>query len=357
MDQAARIVDAVRAARQEDRRLAVCGHGSKRHWLPRPSGELLVMDEHSGVIAYDPAELVVTARAGTPIREVLAELASHGQTFAFDPPLYLGRGTIGGMVSTGLSGPARPWRGAVRDAVLGVEIVNGLGERLTFGGQVMKNVAGYDVSRLMTGAFGALGAVVQASIRVQPASEHDLTLMFELDADAANMKCRELSGRFLPLAGTWWHAGRLFVRLAGTEAGVGQAAAELGGERLLDGPMWVGVRDHTDEFFKPDGPHAAARDGQRLWRVIVPPAAVMPDVDRSQIAVEWAGGQRWWWHDDESAVQAYARRHGGWAWALGEQQTLPADQRKYMQAIKSAFDPDGIFVSGVDLGQAEAHAH
>lgn len=348
MDAVARIVEAVSEARENRRGLSIAGSGSKRNWLPEPAGDLLVMNEHAGIVAYDPAELVITARAGTPLREVVDELARHEQALAFEPPLYFGGGTVGGMVAAGLSGPARPWCGSVRDAVLGVEMINGLGERLTFGGQVMKNVAGYDVSRLMTGSYGALGPVLQASMRVQPVREYVATLGFGLDAAAANDKCRQLASLYLPVTGTWWTAGSLYVRLAGTEAGVLQAADSIGGERVSDGYLWEDVRHHAGAFFKPSRPQ---RDGSKLWRIVVPPAAPMPQAHAEDLAVEWAGGLRWWWHEDPAAVAAYASTCNGWAWCLGERQPLSASHSRYMAAIKAAFDPHGIFVSSLQLEQ------
>ena len=355
MDTAQRIVEAIKGARANGQRLVPRGQGSKRRWLAEASGEFLETLEHTGIVAYDPAELVVTARAGTPLRELTAELAHAGQALAFEPPQFFASGTVGGMVSAGLSGPSRPWCGSTRDAVLGVEIVNGLGEQLTFGGQVMKNVAGYDVSRLMTGACGALGVVLQASLRVQPVREHAVTLRFELDAQRANDKCRQLAGTYLPLTGTWWAEGCLYLRLAGTEAGVLSACRSLGGERMAPGRMWEDIRDHAAAFFKAESRQLDGATHQRLWRVIVPPAAPLSELPEADLAVEWGGGQRWLWHSDEDHVMSYARAHQGWAQALGEGCALDAAQHRYMSAIKRAFDPDAVFASPLALEVVDAH--
>ncbi len=355
MDSGQRIVEAVKSARASGQRLVTRGLGSKRRWLAEASGEFLETLEHTGIVAYDPAELVVTARAGTPLRELAAELAQADQALAFEPPQFFASGTVGGMVSAGLSGPSRPWCGSTRDAVLGVEIVNGLGEQLTFGGQVMKNVAGYDVSRLMAGACGALGVVLQVSLRVQPEREHVATLRFELDAQQANDKCRRLAGSYLPLTGTWWTDGCLYLRLAGTEAGVLSAQRSLGGDRIDPGRMWEDIRDHSADFFKPDTRGVPDTKQQRLWRVIVPPAAPLPRLPVSDLAVEWGGGQRWLWHDAANEVNGYARAHQGWAHALGEGCVLDAIELRYMNAIKRAFDPDGVFASPLALDVADAH--
>lgn len=352
------IIEAVRSAREHGQRLSIRGHGSKRDWLADTPGAFLETLEHSGIVTYDPAELVVTAKAGTPLRDLSAELALQGQSLAFEPPQFFDSGTVGGMLSAGLSGPARPWCGATRDAVLGVELVNGLGETLTFGGQVMKNVAGYDVARLATGACGALGVVLQASLRVQPVREHVVTLAFELGVAEANATSRRLAREYLPLTGSWWARGRLYLRLAGSEAALLAAREQLGGEQVDAGNLWSEVRDHTHDFFK-----AGARDvsgdaeqahPQKLWRVVVPPGAPMPEVPDADLAVEWGGGQRWIWHDRDDAVVAYANTHKGWACARGEAQALEPLQQRYMTAIKTAFDPHGVFASPLDLGSAQA---
>jgi len=351
------MVEAVHDARDGGHTLSIRGHGSKRAWLPDTGGSVLETLEHSGIVAYDPAELVVTARAGTPLRSLLSELAQHGQTLAFEPPQFFDSGTVGGMVSAGLSGPARPWCGAARDAVLGVQLINGLGEVLTFGGQVMKNVAGYDVSRLAAGACGSLGVVLQASLRVQPVREHVMTLSFELDPSEANQKCRQLAQSYLPLTASWWAQGRLYLRLAGSETALLSAQSALGGEAVDAATLWSEIRDHQHGFFRnggrdlPDKPEDASP--RQLWRVIVPPAAPMPDLPHADIAVEWGGGQRWIWHDRTDAVCGYARDHKGWAWALGEPQTLEPLQGRYMAAIKKAFDPHGVFASPLE----DNHAH
>lgn len=279
MDHGQRIVESILEARQDRRPLNIAGAGSKRSWLPDVSGEMLAMTEHTGIVAYDPAELVVTVNAGTAIRDLMAELAHAEQTLAFEPPQFYGSGTVGGMVSTGLCGPARPWAGSVRDAVLGIEMVNGLGQRLKFGGQVMKNVAGYDVSRLVAGAYGSLGALLQVSLRVQPVREHNLTLEFELDAEQAKQKCRQLAQRDLPVTASWWSAGQLSLRLSGAEAGVVQAVRELGGEQINADGLWSDVRDHNLAFFKLSSPGGVDRTGKLLWRVVVPPAAPLPRIE------------------------------------------------------------------------------
>ncbi len=356
MDNSKRIVAAVRDAGVDQRRLSITGAGSKGAWLPTASGEMLTMTEHTGIVTYDPAELVVTVRAGTTIKDLVAELAHAGQMLAFEPPQFHDTGTVGGMVSSGLSGPARPWGGSVRDAVLGVELVNGIGEHLRFGGQVMKNVAGYDVSRLATGAFGALGAILQVSLRVQPISEQRATVVFELDPQTAIDQCRKLAQSHWPVSASWWIGGQLHVRLSGSAVGVAQAAEQLGGKRSEGGEMWAEVRDHNLAFFKAASMDSVGNAEQKLWRIIVPPASPVAGLlagDATAMALEWGGGLRWLWHDDADLVARYTRDCNGWAWALGESMPIEQLQKKYMRAIKQAFDPAGLFASPLDFGSGD----
>ena len=340
-----RILDAVASARAEERQLVITGASSKRNWLPTVTAEMLTTAEHTGIVHYDASELVVTVRAGTSIAELNAELAKQRQNLAFEAPQFHGGGTVGGMVSSGLSGPSRPWLGSVRDAVLGVKMVNGLAQRLNFGGQVMKNVAGYDVSRLCAGAFGALGVLLEVSIRTRPMTPHQVTLCFALGADAANKFCRNLASQYLPVTGTWWVDEQLFLRLSGTEAGVSATVTTLGGERVRDDALWPKISDHAHDFFKVSSLTTKRGANERLWRLVVPPASPMPDTAANCLAIEWAGGQRWLWHDDAAYVSNYARQCNGWAWALGEKLSLEPVQARYMQAIKQSFDPEGLFVS------------
>ncbi len=359
MDASMRIVAAVNDARAEGKQLRLSGHGSKRRFLPDVSGDLLVTTEHSGICQYDPAELVVTARAGTPIRELIGELSLHRQCLAFEPPQCFGEGTVGGMVAAGLSGPAQPWCGSVRDAVLGVEMVNGLGEPLNFGGQVMKNVAGYDVSRLLTGSFGALGVLLSVSLRVQPLQDCVTTLVFDRSADDAIYQCRALAQQYLPISATWWCDNKLWVRLSGSEAAVQSAKSSMGGDIVDGAGLWQDIRDLSHDFFKASSPDTPWRNKQQLCRLVVPPATpVLPQAESGETSLDWAmdwgGGQRWVWHEEPSVLAQYAAQHKGWLWVLGEAVELDRVQHKYMRAIKHAFDPEGVFASMMSLGSNDA---
>ncbi|MCR9261080.1 MAG: glycolate oxidase subunit GlcE [Pseudomonadaceae bacterium] len=355
MDISPRLVDAVQTAQSEHIQLRTAGTGSKRQWLPGSGGQLLVTTEHVGIVAYDPAELVITARCGTPVKEIVSVLAQHNQHLAFEPPQFFGSGTVGGMVASGLSGPARPWGGSTRDAVLGVKLCNGLGEVLNFGGRVMKNVAGYDVSRLAAGSWGALGVLLEASLRVQPMAQSTATLSFEMDAAAANEYCRNLARSYTPLNAVWWNNNQLFLRLSGSAQAVEQKISDLGGHRRLSDQIWRQISDHDHKFFKATYSGGPDRTGHKLWRVITPPGAPLPEhYDVQNFAMEWAGGQRWWWHNDSARVQAYASEVGGWAHVKGEPQTVDETPGKYMLAIKQAFDPHGLFLSPMERGITHA---
>jgi glycolate oxidase FAD binding subunit len=319
--------------------LCITGGGSKRFYGRPCTGEALELAGHRGIVAYEPAELVLTARAGTSLVEVEALLAANQQMFPFEPPSFSPHATLGGMVAAGLSGPRRPWGGAVRDAVLGVKLLNGRGEVLRLGGQVMKNVAGYDLSRLMTGALGTLGVMLEVSLKVLPRPAEERTLVFELDAAAAAARQIEWGRRPLPLSATLYHAGRLRVRLSGSSQGVRAAAAVLGGEET-DSAIWADVREQRLAFFQAREP---------LWRISLPPAA--PAL-AGEILSEWGGALRWLVSTEPA--ESIRRR----VVALGGHATCfrgPVDQvfqplspplLALHQRVKQALDPHGLFNPG-----------
>ena len=282
----------------------------------------------------------MTARAGTRLDELVGTLRTHGQALPFDPPRFGGAGTVGGAVAAGLGGPGRPWLGSVRDAVLGVRIVNGLGQSLAFGGQVLKNVAGYDVSRLMVGAFGTLGLLLEASMRVQPAPETVAVLAKACSAEAAAAVVRGILRAPLPVTGTCHVDGELRIRLAGSADGVRHARDTLGCDlEAEDDAFFDTVRDHAHPFFeRPDSTGT-------LWRLSLPRGAAF---DRPDALVEWAGARAWWRTDaGPHAVHAAARAHQGFATPCGGgTPRTPAAVAKYMRRVKTAFDPDGILNPG-----------
>jgi glycolate oxidase FAD binding subunit len=339
-DDSERLLAAVAAAVSNAQALAICGRGSKAFLSTPPAGAMLAVGDHAGVIEYRPEELVITARSGTPLIELKRLLASHDQMMAFDPPTFGADGSLGGAIAAGISGPGRPWYGAVRDAVLGVTLINGRAQRLKFGGQVMKNVAGYDVSRLMTGAFGTLGVLLDVSVKVMPRPQFEWTRAFEIDRDEALANVATWARTPLPLSATCHLDRTLYVRLSGTEKGVRAAMRQLGGADVsYADELWESLRDQYHRFF------VAAQ----CWRIVVPPAAPFPDLDGAWLT-EWAGAQRWLKTSVPAAeIVAAVRRHQGHAAPFFGGPPLPALDAallKYHRRVKEAFDPSGIFNRG-----------
>jgi len=343
-----RLIEQVEDARVRKTLLCIRGSDSKRFYGELPQGEILDVQPLAGISSYEPSELVVTARAGTSLIELEHTLSARGQYLPFEPPRYAMRGTVGGMVAAGLAGPARARAGSVRDHVLGMTVLNGRGEVLTFGGQVAKNVAGYDVARLMVGALGILGVICEVSLKVLPLPATTATLSFSCTEGEALERFASWASRPLPINATAWHEHRLFVRLSGAHAAVNEACASLGGEHESEPgaqAFWLSVRDQTHTFFEP-------RAGESLWRLSVPPrCAALPLAGRQFI--EWHGGLRWWMTDlSAEGVRESAAKAGGHATLMrGERCTgvfhplLPALLDVHRR-LKAAFDPDGIFNRG-----------
>ena len=325
--------------------LHIAGAGTKRFYGRAARGEPLRVAGHRGIVSHEPTELVLTARAGTPLTEIEAALASNDQMLAFEPPYFGPQATLGGTIACGFSGPRRPYAGSARDFVLGVKMINGKGEILSFGGQVMKNVAGYDVSRLMVGALGTLGVLLEVSLKVLPRPAAEITLTFELSPDQALVQMNRLAGQPLPLSGACHTAGKLWVRLSGSEEAVRAAQKKLGGREEAKGAdFWRAVREHELDFFAGDTP---------LWRLSVPPAAPMLALP-GQWLLDWGGAQRWL----KSTVRATdvweaAGAAGGHATLFrggdraGEvfQPLAPALLRLHRN-LKHAFDPGGVLNPG-----------
>ena len=347
------LTERVRAARADKTPLAISGGGSKAFYGGPVQGQLLDLRPLSGISSYEPSELVVTVRAGTPLADLEAALAEQGQCLPFEPPRFGPASTVGGMVAAGLAGPARAAVGGVRDYVLGATLLNGRAELLSFGGQVMKNVAGYDVSRLLAGSLGTLGVVCEVSLKVLPLPVASATLRFEMDQAAALKQLNTWGGQPLPVNASAWWAGMLVLRLCGAAAAVQSAQRRLGGEPVDDdlaAAFWQGLRDQSDEFFV--GAHKAVAGGATLWRLAVPQTAPPLSLPGEQL-VEWGGGQRWVVTTAAaSGLRDAAARAGGHATAFrggapGEAfaPLSPALQRIH-QGLKDAFDPDRIFNPG-----------
>ncbi len=373
------LIAKVRDAAAQGRLLRLRGGGTKDFWGAPLQGEVLDTRSYAGIVSYEPSELVVTARCGTPLAELEAALAEKGQALAFEPPHFGPDATVGGMVAAGLSGPARASVGALRDFVLGVRLINGQGQDLTFGGQVMKNVAGYDVSRLLAGSWGTLGLITEVSLKVLPVAPAEATLMC---AGISQKKALDLLHRWgglpLPLnASAWVHDGTaepgddyLFVRLRGAVAAVeaavtrmGDDAQALGARVLRMDPQeaaqdWRASCEQTLPFFEPPGEDLC------LWRLSVPQTAAvidLPGAGAHAQYIEWQGAQRWLWAPAAAgtALRQAAQAAGGHATVfrasrLGGSQDRQAAtgslqgavQQRIARDLQKQFDPQGVFATG-----------
>lgn len=348
------ITGRIRAAAAAGTPLRIRGGGSKDFYGQSLQGEVLDIRPLNGITSYEPTELVVTVQAGTPLAELEAVLAERGQCLPFEPPHFASSGaasvaTCGGLVGAGLSGPARASVGSLRDYVLGVTMLNGRGELLTFGGQVMKNVAGYDVSRLMAGSLGTLGVMVEMSLKVMPTAPAESTLVLELDEAQALAQLNRWGGLPLPINASCWHDGALMLRLRGAQAAVAAAEKTMGGQRMEAATaqrLWAALREQTAPFFALQGEEA-------LWRLSVPDTAAA--LGLGPTLIEWGGAQRWLKGSaaDAPRVRAAAVAAGGHATlfrggdkSVGVFAPLAPALHHIHQALKKQFDPAGIFNRG-----------
>jgi len=342
------LVERVRAASSTQTPLRIVGGDTKRFYGRPVAGETLALAGHHGVLRYDPAELVITARGGTLLADVEALLARHGQQLAFEPPSYGPMATLGGTVAAGLAGPARIARGPVRDYILGTRLLTGDGRVLKFGGEVMKNVAGYDVSRLLAGSLGVLGVLLEVSLKVLPIARGTRTLRRRIDAQGAIDLLGAVAQRGLPLTGSFWSADELYVRLEGSPSGLDEVVRTIGGD-LMDesaaASLWHSVREQTHPYF------ASARP---LWRLSLPATAAGAALIRAdRVAYEWNGAQAWLSGTGRPTIDRIIQIAGGHATLFrrgdADDRTtgevfapLPAPLLELHRAVKRVFDPAGI---------------
>ncbi len=272
----------VREACESKSALRICGNGSKAFYGRAVQGEPLDMSRHRGIISYEPTELVITARAGCRLSEIETLLAEHGQMLGFEPPHFADNGTLGGTIACNFSGPRRPYTGAARDYLLGSRIINGKGEVQKFGGEVMKNVAGYDVSRLMCGALGTLGAILDVSLKVIPLPEAEHSFSMECGAQQALDTMHRLMQQSLPLSASAYLNGRLYLRLASNEAAIKQARQQIGGDSL-DNDFWRQLKEQQLDFFNTELP---------LWRLSLASSAAPLNLQGDAL-YDWGGALRW----------------------------------------------------------------
>ena len=341
-DDSAAMLEQVSQALQNATPLRIQGSNSKVFLGRIVAGEVLDTRSHRGIVSYDPTELVITARCGTPLSELAEALDQAQQMLPCEPPSFGDDATVGGMIASGLSGPRRPWAGSVRDFVLGTRVITGHGKHLRFGGEVMKNVAGYDLSRLMAGSYGALGVITEVSLKVLPKPRQCLSISLEMDSDRALLRLAQWGQQPLPISAACHDGERLHLRLEGGEGSVAAAHDRLGGERL-DASYWTDLNEQRLRFFDEDQP---------IWRVSVPnntPGLSLP----GRQLIDWGGAQRWLKSDaDASLIRAIVNEVGGhvtcYSHGLCDSpfQPLPETLLRYHRSLKQQLDPRGIFNPG-----------
>jgi len=338
----------IRQAGAARRPLRIRAGGTKDFYGQSTDGEILDPRAFTGIVDYDPSELVVTARCGTPMVVIEAALRERGQMLAFEPPHFGVGATVGGMVAAGLSGPRRATAGAVRDYVLGARVMDGHGNPLTFGGQVMKNVAGYDVSRMLAGSLGTLGLILEVSLKTLPLPVAEATLSFELPEARAIESMNRWAGRPLPISATAWTDGELLVRLSGARAAVHAASKVLGGESVDAAEadrFWAGIREQSDAFFR--------ESSDALWRISLPSTAPPLELPGAQ-RIEWGGALRWIGVGaDARTIRVRAADLGGHATlfrggdkSVGVFTPLASPLDRIQRQVQAVFDPHGIFNRG-----------
>ncbi|KRW67142.1 glycolate oxidase [Pseudomonas sp. TTU2014-066ASC] len=341
-DASEQLLDQVNQALAANTPLRIQGSDSKAFLGRTVEGQVLDTRAHRGIVGYDPTELVVTVRAGTPLTELEAALDEAGQMLPCEPPHFGEGATVGGMIAAGLSGPRRPWSGSVRDFVLGTRIITGHGKHLRFGGEVMKNVAGYDLSRLMAGSFGCLGVLTEVSLKVLPKPRRCSGLRVEMTLDQALLKLAEWGQQPIPISAACHDGQALHLRLEGGEGSVNAARERIGGEDL-DAAYWDALREQRLAFFK---------DPRPLWRLSLPINTPALALEGEQL-VDWAGAQRWLKStEDAERIRAIVGEVDGHAicYSAGATtspfQPLGAPLLRYHQQLKAQLDPQGIFNPG-----------
>jgi len=334
-------------ARKKEQKLNIVGGGTKA-FMGRAAdshADTLKLSKHTGIVEYHPVELIMTVRAGTTIKDIEAALAEEGQCLHFEPPRFGDASTLGGTLACNLSGPARPWSGSVRDQVLGVRLLNGKGEHLRFGGQVMKNVAGYDTSRLQAGAMGTLGAITEVSLKVMPKPAMTLTLVEDMALNDVIKYMNQRAGEPKPITGAAWVDGKVYLRLSGAKSAVEATAEKWSGDVMEQGgAFWQQLQHMQHDFFAGDEP---------LWRFSIGATAANPDLDGPWL-IDWAGSQRWYRGAADSAkLESMAQQAGGQVTLFrGGDRTdevmhhQPQALKTIQQRLKKSFDPDGLFNPG-----------
>ncbi len=325
--------------------LKIQAGNSKQFYGNLITGELLDVSEHQGIVSYEPTELVITVRAGTRLTEIENALAESNQMLAFEPPAFSDKATIGGTIACNLSGPRRAYNGAARDFVLGCNIINGKAEKLSFGGQVMKNVAGYDASRLMCGAMGGLGVIMETSLKVLPKPQTEITLSHQCDINQANKQVHQWLKQSLPVSASCFYNGQLFIRLSGNQSSVLSAKNIIGGDSVKDAEnFWLSVKEQTHPFFSTTKP---------LWRLSLPSNHTPLDLSGDTL-YEWSGALRWISSDEPAEKIRHALNAAGGHATVFKNNTsdttvfhpLETGMLSVHKKLKQSFDPKNILNPG-----------
>ena len=334
------LLEQVKQARENATPLRIQGGNTKAFLGREVAGEILDTRAHCGIVSYDPTELVISVRAGTPLSELFAALDAKGQMLPCEPPSFGEGATVGGMIAAGLSGPRRPWSGSVRDFVLGTRVISGLGTHLRFGGEVMKNVAGYDLSRLMVGSYGCLGVLTEVSLKVLPKPRQCLSISLDIDCARALENLAQWGQQPLPISAASHDGQRLYLRLEGGEGSVMAAHQRLGGEPL-DSGYWADLNEQRLDFFN---------EGLPLWRLSLPNNLGPLDLPGEQL-IDWGGAQRWLKSAADN-IQSRALELGGHATCFSHGvsetpfQPLAPALLRYHRQLKAQLDPQGLFNPG-----------
>ncbi|MCE6977410.1 glycolate oxidase subunit GlcE [Pseudomonas frederiksbergensis] len=334
------LLEQVKQARENVTPLRIQGGNTKAFLGREVAGEILDTRAHRGIVSYDPTELVISVRAGTPLSELFAALDAKGQMLPCEPPSFGEGATVGGMIAAGLSGPRRPWSGSVRDFVLGTRVISGLGTHLRFGGEVMKNVAGYDLSRLMVGSYGCLGVLTEVSLKVLPKPRQCLSISMDIDCDRALANLAQWGQQPLPISAASHDGQRLYLRLEGGEGSVTAAHQRLGGEPM-DSGYWSDLNEQRLDFFN---------EGLPLWRLSLPNNLGPLDLPGEQL-IDWGGAQRWLKSAADN-IQSRALELGGHATCFSHGvsetpfQPLAPALLRYHRQLKAQLDPQGLFNPG-----------
>jgi len=346
-DQSKALQKQVQNAINTNQALNIQGGNSKSFYgNVNPSNDYQILDvsQHTGIDDYDPTELAITVRAGTRIRDLEALLAEHQQMLPFEPPCYSEDATIGGAIASGISGPRRAYTGSARDTILGVQIINGEGEIANFGGQVMKNVAGYDISRLMVRSMGTLGVILNVSLRLLPKPQHEITLQFEASQQDALAYFRLLRKQQQIISASAWFEDNVYLRLSGTQQAVQYSTKKLTGSEMSNSEQfWKELKDQKNDFFR--------QDKKPLWRLSLPAATPVISSLEDNLLIEWGGALRWV-HSNSPAniIHSIANKHGGYATLFkGDVPDTPCFPPlepalfKLHKQLKNKMDPKGIF--------------